>query len=404
MMRWIHLMLLLLSPVFVYSGGGHQHEATPKQAETSRPLSIDHGRGLSLRLRDDGVLFAAWSQGEHVYLQRSNNAGSTFSSPIVVNIDPLPIRAGGESRVGLALGPDNQIFISFVRKLPKKWTSNLMFTRSLDGGFTFEPVRQINDDTEITSHSFPVMDVSPDGTLTLIWIDGRDRLAARKAGKEMQGLSLYGVRSKDNGKTFEPNQQLVTGTCQCCRLALTFNKQFQPVVLWRHIYGDQLRDHGLGIWREDGFHHQRFSHENWHFMGCPHQGPALAAKPAGGYHAAWYSVVNDTPSLFYADVMETGKHASKPRLLGTGMHPALLQREDQVYLIWLAPTETGLGLFGQSSSDQGQSWSEPAVLANSEGPGDHPQLLQHAGKVYWAWQANGQFTMKTFETFSNLNP
>lgn len=394
MVKMFVLTIMLSTTLCLFGAGDHRHAATAQVVSNKVPVAIDQGRGLQLRVRQDGVLFAAWALDGHVYLQQSRDRGRRFSNPMVVNPEPLAIRAGGESRIGLALGKNEEVYVCFVEKLEQKWTSNLLFTRSLDGGLSFEPLRRINDDVAVSSHSFPVMNVAPDGGLTLVWIDGRDRLAARKAGQEMEGLSLYGTRSFDGGQSFAANQRLVKNTCQCCRLALAFNGDAEAVVLWRHIYAGSIRDHGFGIWRKGGFSQQRFSFENWQFMGCPHQGPALVARSKGGFHAAWYSAAEDRARLYFANVDADGAQLGNPLDLGLGMHPAIAVYKDAVHLLMLTSGDLETLLVSHVSRDGGHTWDPRKVLAKGTVRPDHPQWLQLGDGLYWAWQVDDQFQLQ----------
>ena len=88
------------------------------------------------------------------------------------------------------------------------------------------------------------MVVDVEDRLHLVWLDGRDFMAAKKQGREYNGSALYYALSKDHGASFEPNIKLADYTCQCCRIAMALDEKQQPVILWRHIFNN---DSGNGI-------------------------------------------------------------------------------------------------------------------------------------------------------------
>ena len=81
---------------------------------------------------------------------------------------------------------------------------DVMFTRSTDGGITWEPPVRINDDLNMTAWQwFGTLDVAPNGRIDVVWYDTRDDSAP--GGLQSQ---LYRSYSWDGGTTWSENEAL----------------------------------------------------------------------------------------------------------------------------------------------------------------------------------------------------
>ena len=91
----------------------------------------------------DGKLYVVFSQNGHIYLTISVDQGETFRSPTAVNSIPELIYDDGENRPKIVLGKSSEIFVSWTHKTPGKYSGNVRFSRSLDGGRTFDEPKVI---------------------------------------------------------------------------------------------------------------------------------------------------------------------------------------------------------------------------------------------------------------------
>jgi len=348
-----------------------------------------------------GVLWSVLYADGSLTVSSSKDLGATFTEPVRLNPAGPEVSVSEENRPQIAVDAAGHVFVTYTQAAPGRFNGLLMFSRSVDGGASFSVPRQVNDDTQPTGHAFASMGLSPDGKLYLVWIDGRDRVEAEAAGETFIGSSLYAAVSTDQGASFSTNQSWVRGICQCCRLAMDFDRDHQPVLLWRHIFGDHIRDHALGRFESatGRFRFERLTRDNWRIEGCPHRGPALALAENGESHAAWFTMTGDRPELLYGATGQDGAWRRAPMLVGqAAAYPALLTQGDAVYLVWLEQEETQTRLLGMYSRNGGADWSEPREIQAVAGQADHPALLQNNGSVYVAWQSAAGFTMKPFET------
>ena len=81
---------------------------------------------------------------------------------------------------------------------------DVMFTRSTDGGLTWDPPIKINDDNNDAYYQWMgTMSVAPDGRIDVVWLDTRDAPSGHP-----HNSALYYSCSLDNGESFSVNRRL----------------------------------------------------------------------------------------------------------------------------------------------------------------------------------------------------
>ncbi|HEY0635878.1 MAG TPA: exo-alpha-sialidase, partial [Gammaproteobacteria bacterium] len=194
--------------------------------------------------------------------------------------------------------------------------------------------------------------------------------------------------SHDGGRHFEKNVKVVDHSCECCRVAMAMDSDGVPVVLWRHVYDGNVRDHALQ--RLDGRSTpQRATHDEWRIDACPHHGPALSIGSDGNYHQVWFSGAEEQHGLFYARSADQGKSFSAPLRFGSDAaqagHADILSRVNAVFIVWKEFDGNATLVRMMRSNDNGQHWEAPQSVATSRGPSDHPLLIADRTSVYLSW-------------------
>ncbi|MDH4134006.1 MAG: glycoside hydrolase, partial [Gammaproteobacteria bacterium] len=169
-----------------------------------------------------------------------------------------------------------------------------------------------------------------------------------------------------------------------------------PVAFWRHVFGSNIRDHAL-LRLDEQQALQRISHEQWAVDACPHHGPALAIDTDGVYHLAWFSG-GDNAGLYYARSPDRGRTTTSPVRIGNpgrqAGRVALVTLGQQVVLAWKEFDGQAAVVRVMRSADSGAHWSVAQDVAQSSGSSDHPQLLEHGGRAFLAWNtANEGFRL-----------
>ncbi|MDI1231159.1 MAG: sialidase family protein [Methylobacter sp.] len=382
------------------AGAGKQHadhhsvEAKGVCADANALPSNQCAKTITATFDGKGVLWITWVNNEYLYVQSSADKGTSFTAPVRVNAKPEAIAADGESRPKIKLDAQGNIYLTWVLTLDKKRSTYVRFSRSNDGGKRFSEPVTVNDNIEIIRHRFDSLAVGKNGEIFIAWLDARDTEAAKKAGQDFKGLSLYYAWSDDGGAHFYPNKRIATHTCECCRLDTVIAPDNTPVVTWRHIFAGGIRDHALvkfSDWNTPGDTH-RLGQDNWKIDACPHHGPGLSIADSGVYHAVWFSNSPTNQGLFYAYSTDSGRHFSTPVNFGKegAGHPHVLALGSRVNVVWQEFDGTHNVIKLIKSADDGKSWSMPEVIVETALSGDQPFLVSDGQKMYLSWKTQQQ--------------
>jgi hypothetical protein len=342
-----------------------------------------------------GTLWLAQVKDGHVLVSQSADQGKTFSSAVKVNAQPEFVAASGETRPKILLGKNGNIYISWTQSLETPYAGNIRFSRSVDGGKSFSTPITVNDNLDPITHRFEAMGVNARGQIYLAWLDKRDALAAKNKGEKYGGIAIYSAMSDDDGKSFQANQKIADHTCECCRVAMAIDSTDIPVVVWRHIFGRNVRDHGLvrldgAVHKEADITPQRVTFDNWEVEACPHHGPAMSIS-GNTYHLTWFNLGTVRSGLFYAHSIDAGKTFSAPVSIGNRErqpgHAAVLSIGKNVYIAWKEFDGEVTAIHIMHSRDGGVSWGETQQVATSRDVSDHPLLISHKAQVYVSWSS-----------------
>lgn len=354
--------------------------------------NVHCGKRPSSVISDAGVLWVVWVDHGHAYVSHSKDMGRTYSAPVVVNPQPELIEARGESRPKIALGTKGEIFITYTVKLAKKFTGNIRFSRSLNGGLSFSDPVTLNDNRDEIGHRFDSLVVTPENHVYVIWIDKRDRVEASKKNIKYIGASLYYTFSKDAGNSFGKNIRLTEHSCECCRIATTYDG-VDVVSIWRHIFDTNTRDHRISRIHNPASM-QRVSNDNWKLDGCPHHGPAISVDLQGRYHVSWYTRGQNRKGLYYARADKAGEPFTPPIQLGglesQAGHSSLATVNNRVYVAWSEfDGRQSIIQFAEINASASGLMNK-RVLASSQGDVDYPYLLEFDGQLFLAWQTRNE--------------
>ena len=336
---------------------------------------------------EKGRLWTVSVHGQHLHVSHSDNLGVSWSASVKVNAEAENILGDGENRPKI-IARNGIVYVSYTRGLAKPMTGDIRFARSLDGGKTFSTPITVNDNHDIISHRFEALAVSDKGDIHIAWLDKRDLHLALSGNNPYRGAALYYTVSRDGGASFDANTRLADHTCECCRVAMTVDTAGIPVVVWRHIYGKNVRDHAV-LRLDNTSRVQRVAHDNWEIDACPHHGPAISISPDGAYHVAWFTGAAANPGLFYARSSDAGKHFSAPLAFGNPSaqagRPQVLALGAHVWLAWKEFDGTSTSIRIMRSDDSGNSWSVPVTVGETRATSDHPLLIANRNSVYLSW-------------------
>src|SRR5215471_14614817 len=201
--------------IFACEFGGFSR-STDGGATWQSPINIPNGPVWgTLDVASNGNLFVGGGDsGSSFWCIRSTNAQNpavtpTFDQITTVNMDGSLVFGGTVNPGGLA----GQIFLAvdrsggstnnnvyMVASTSSGGGTNVMFSRSTDGGATFSAAQRINDDPVNPNkwHWFGTIGVAPNGRIDSVWLDSRN------AANNIDSQLFYSY-STDGGVTWAPN-------------------------------------------------------------------------------------------------------------------------------------------------------------------------------------------------------
>ncbi len=382
MLRFKNVILWIVSALLLMGIASHAHEAHTLQQ--SDQLAI------SLAADQAGRLWRASVKEGVVWVDSSVDLGKTFTAAVSVNIKPMKIAAEGEARPKIAVSKEGNIYVTWTESLKKPYAGYIWFARSVNGGKSFDTPYIVHQDRAEITHRFDALNLAPDGKMTVAWVDKRDLVAAKAAGKPYDGAAIYYAVSNNQGKSFEPEKKLADSSCECCRIALTNKPDGTVVAMWRHVFAGSERDHAIAEITPDNKAPAivRASYGHWQIDGCPHHGGALAYGQGFGYHMAYFDGAGETPSLMVARMDGEAWVTSPPKKFGNmknnAGHPAIYSLGDQVWLVWRETVSGQSEIYSMRSLDGGKQWSSAQRILSVNDKVDYPQLIEIKAKVYVA--------------------
>ena len=381
-MRFVYF---LLGFIFIGIVSAHEAHTEISASEMAVGLAVDR----------HGSLWRASVLDGFIFVDMSADNGKTFSKKVKVNKRAQKIAAKGEARPKIELGPQGNVYLTWTEGLSKPFAGYVWFARSVDGGQHFEQPKVVHQDRAEITHRFDALHISPDGTITIIWVDKRDLEAAKKGGKEYTGAAIYYAISKDDGATFQAEKKLADNSCECCRIATATKPDGTVVAMWRHVFDGGERDHMMAEIpkRDELANLHRATFGRWKIDGCPHHGGALASGGEGddwwGYHIAYFDGKDKNPGLYYSRMDGVAWVASPAKQFGDNNkqagHPAVLSVGEKVWLIWLETYENKMKkVMMMASIDGGKTWSDAQPLLITSINMDYPHLLQLKDAPYLA--------------------
>lgn len=365
------------------------HEAHAPAAAPAKPLRAE--LGASVAIAPDGSWRAVAVRAGHVVLYRSDDDGRSWSEVGAVNRAPEAISADGENRPKIAIDHDGAVLVSWARRFEERFTGDVRFARAADGRQFDEPLT-VHRDRTVTGHSFDAMLLTSSGRLVLAWIDGRERKAAEASGEDYRGSAIYAAVSRDHGRSFAHEVKVADHVCQCCRLALVEDGDAEPLLLWRHVFEPNERDHAMVRLGPDGAAAaavERATFDGWRIDACPHHGPSLAIAPDGTRHAVWFNQRDGAGRVFYGRLGQGAVHGQRPVGGPRAAHADIAAAGARIAIVWKEFDGERTALFAELSEDGGRHFTRHALAATG-GASDQPRLLRRDDALFAFWHTENE--------------
>ncbi len=347
--------------------------------------------GSSATFAPDGSVLAVAKDGDHVALYRSADLGKTWSKPEVVNAQPEDIAADGESRPKIAFASDGGLLVSWTHPLSKPYTGAVRLARAADGQHFAAPLTVHSDTAEIT-HRFESMLALPGNKVLVAWIDKREYEAAKAKKTPYRGAGIYAAMSLDGGKSFQREVKLADHSCECCRLGAAVDQDGAPLLLWRHVFEPNERDHALARLKPDGTLNtmQRATFDHWKLDGCPHHGPSLVVDAQGVRHAVWFNQKDGEGRVQYGRLVAKGDELQVEGQTFVGgnraAHADLAAAGNKLGIVWTEFDGDKTQLLSMVSTDGGKTFSKAASLGATDGASSQASVIRRGDALFAFWR------------------
>ena len=258
-------------------------------AESGAPtIEIDPATGDALL-----AWMAGGADGWRVWFSRSRDRGKTWTPPVAVSPAGEPLQLDLDSSPILVCDDARHLGVAWSTAvyLPGQLghTSNLRFSRSMDGGRHWDPASTVNDDVASGPghHSHHSVAVYPDGSLLAAWLDdrpGAERLDADVT--EGTDASVYVARSLDFGAHWGANTPEWSRASRDCRVAVSVDLMMRPLVSFRKHYPGFVHDIVLARLDSPA---QRAYDDKWSTPDPPSCGTSLVISRDGTLRSVWYT-------------------------------------------------------------------------------------------------------------------
>ena len=322
-----------------------------------------HLSGAAVAAAADGTPVVTWASQEGndnvLYAARAGRGTPVRVNPAGTSVDSL------HQPPGIAAAPHGEIYVTWSARKPVPvgglFASDLMLSRSLDGGATWNGHVRLNDD-QPTSHSFEGLAVAPDGTVLVAWIETR----------EGQAATMLARVTERGARVAEPIHLDAGETCVCCRVDVAAGPGDSVNVLWRKVLPDNVRDMVLAVSRDGGrtFAAPALVHaDGWKITACPHRGGSVASDARGRLYAVWYTEATEgRPDVLFATSTD-GRRFSPPRRLHTapGSIPdqarLAVDAAGRAVIVWEDSTAVRRRVVMRTTRDGGRTLSPPQSLS-----------------------------------------
>src|SRR5262245_14785724 len=186
-----------------------------------RVLELPAGAQVPDAVQDAGgvihVTYGTGLPGDGYYV-KSTDRGKSFSKPVKLHRKADTVTTGMERGPKLALGKDGVIHVVWLGFYKKG--GGAYYTRSTDGGKSFEPERPLQEPDYGLDNATVAADGQ--GNVIVLWTGGLPGVSHDADSPTASPIIL--VRSTDEGKTFSKNEVVKSDhpaslhACGCCRL------------------------------------------------------------------------------------------------------------------------------------------------------------------------------------------
>jgi len=260
--------------------------------------------------------------------------------------------------------------------------SNILFSRSTDGGLTFLPPTNLSNST---GYSFsPRIAVDAGGGINVLWVDTTPGYRA-----------VIFRRSADGGATFSAPNNLSSGAAPADSVnpEIAVDAGGNIIVVWENdniTFGVFCTHSADGASFSTPVNLATEANLETNYTGSFN--PQLALDASGNLYVAWKDDFNSQSDIFFRSISNQGAFSAPTNLSKSGSSSGAQLAVDSsgnVNVVWVDGTSKISNIMFRRSADKGASFSSPKNISNSLGSATNPQISVDAGgNIYIVWQGN----------------
>jgi hypothetical protein len=292
--------------------GCHSNRAESLTSRSLREIKSPTANGAlspKVTARSDGGVILSWlePQGDTVAALRfSVWRNEAWSEPTTIAAAQPFSRHPSESPGVVALS-DRSLIAYWSQKPPKEKTPtqevDVYFSVSTDRGLHWTSPTLANRPGTGEENSYPSAAPVDDKRAALIWLDGANWTKQKRVA--LTSRTVHSDGSTTEATVIDPD------TCTCCPTSLV-RTDSGLIAAYRGHTPENIRDISLlrnnqGQWSQPHLAHV----DNWHFAGCPVNGPHLDADRKRAV-IAWFTAAQDQPTVNLAFSNDGGANFSAP--------------------------------------------------------------------------------------------
>ncbi|MFI5125767.1 MAG: PKD domain-containing protein [Candidatus Acidiferrales bacterium] len=353
----------------------------PAQAQQfSAPKNVSNNSDYSftpqIAVDSNGTIYMAWEDdtatNSNILFSRSTDGGATFSTPI-----NLSNASGYSFNPRIAMGSAGDVNVVWEDQTPSN--TNIMFSHSTNAGVAFStPVNLSNDSADSGS---PQIAVDTAGNIYVVW------------EHDSPNLGIFFSRSTDGGATFSTPAVLSVSALGSFSPQIAVDSNGNISVVW---------EDDVSLTSDISFSYSADHGATFSFPKSLsfHTGNSVSAEVAidltGNIDVVWE---NDSPGnfdIFFSRSADSGATFSTPKNLshgsGDAQNPQIgLDAKGNINLVWAdnIPPDFNPDSYFARSSDGGATFSSPLNISNNAGFSANPFLTIDAGaNINVAWEDN----------------
>jgi hypothetical protein len=368
---------------------------TAQVRELPSPAGMGSGQP-NLTVSPDGRVYLSWIErlGEGRFsLRFAVREGAGWSEPRVI-AEGAGWFVNWADFPSMAVLPDGSLATHWlVKSGPGTFDYDVTIARSFDGGRAWGRPFVPHRDGVKAEHGFVSLFAARDGSLSAVWLDGREMKTGAGDGGHDGGhghgnMTLRYVKVKRDG-TLADEAALDTRVCECCQTSAAMTDE-GPVVVYRDRSEREIRDISIVRLRGGQWSAPRaVFQDNWQINGCPVNGPAVAAR-GRRVAVAWYTAAGGTPRVKLAFSADAGESFSAPVTVDggdpVGRVDVVLLDDGGAMVCWLEKVPGGGEVRVRRVGPDGKG--DQAVTVSVSGTArsnGFPQMARAGNKLVFAW-------------------